>query len=97
MDFLWHFLVDFQLHSPMEFHLSAVCSKGLSLVQWICTVFPQRISSGIFKWNFTFVISGVSYVALIPELAHPGVGQAGRGVAVAFVLVANEIGTPDPN
>ena len=58
VDFQWHFPMGFQWHFPTELHLSVVFSKGLSLSQWI-TGIVQQTFSGIFQWNFTFVISGV--------------------------------------
>ena len=83
-------------------------SNGISLFSGMfqriatCPVDVYCISPMDFQWHFQMEFHFCDfwcaiYVALIPELAHPGVGQAGRGVAVAFVLVANEIGTPDPN
>ena len=33
----WHFPMDIQWHFRTSFHCSAVCSKGLSLVQWMFT------------------------------------------------------------
>ena len=42
-----------------EAHISVVLSKGLSLDQWLFTGTSQRISSGAFQGNATFVISGV--------------------------------------
>ena len=45
--------------APPKIHFSVEISKGLSLVQWIFTGSCQCIFSGIFQWNFVFVISGV--------------------------------------
>ena len=55
--------MDFQRYFPKEFHLSVVFSKGLSLSPRISTGIVQWIFNGIFRWNFSFVISGVLYVA----------------------------------
>ena len=65
-------IVDFQLHVPMDVqwqfptqrHLSAVCSKGMSLSQWIVAGIVQWIVSGILQWNFPFATSGVKYFVL---------------------------------
>ena len=55
VDFQWHFPMDFSgVFSSNGIHLSVVCSKGLSLVQWILTGNVQWMFSGIFQWNFTF-------------------------------------------
>ena len=35
VDYQWHSPMDCQWHFPTEFHVSAVCSVGSSLVQWI--------------------------------------------------------------
>ena len=59
VDFQWHFPMDFQWHLGTEFHLSVICSKGLSLFQWMFTGIVQGTASGIFQRNVTFVISGV--------------------------------------
>ena len=42
-----------------QIHVEVVCSKGLSLVQWIFTGIVQWVFSGILRWMFTFMISGV--------------------------------------
>ena len=39
--------MDFQWHLPTEFHFPVVFSKGLSLVQWICTGHSYG-----FQWRF---------------------------------------------
>ena len=59
VDVQWHFPMDVQWHFPTNCHISAVCSKGLSLVQWIVTGIVQWIFSSIFQWMFMFVRSGV--------------------------------------
>ena len=58
-------IVDFQWHFQMEFHLSVVCSKGLTLLQWIITGSVQWTFSGLFEWNFTLVISGAHTIITI--------------------------------
>ena len=57
--------MDYQRHFPTQVHFSAVISKGLSLVQWICVIIVQWNFSGIFQCMFMSVIYGVKYVALI--------------------------------
>ena len=67
-------------------HLSVVFSKGLSLSQCIFSGIVLWVVSGVFQWNFTFVISGVlSFAPNLVEgvhglradearrLVHPGV------------------------
>ena len=49
---------------PTEFHLSVVCSKGLSLSQWIFTGIVQWSFGGVFQWNSTVVSSGVLWLSL---------------------------------
>ena len=56
-------IVDFQSRFPMDFHLSLVCSKGLSLFQWISSGLFQRTFSGIFKQNCTVATSGAYSLA----------------------------------
>ena len=58
MDVQWCFQWVFRFF-PTSFHLSVVCSKGMSLSQWMFTGVVQRIVSGIFQWMFMFVSSGV--------------------------------------
>ena len=43
-DFQWRCPMYFQWRFPTESHLSAVLSKGLSLVRWICTGSVEWIS-----------------------------------------------------
>ena len=60
-------IVDLQRRSPMalqwhfqtDFHVTAVCSKGLSLPQWIFTGIVQWTFGGNFQQHVTFVVSGV--------------------------------------
>ena len=52
VDFQWHSPTDFQQHFPTTFHVSAVCSKGLSLFQRVCTGIVQWTFSGIFLWIY---------------------------------------------
>ena len=60
VDFQWHFPMEFQWCFPTEMHYSVICStKGLSLVQWICTGNFQWMLSGIVQWSFPFAIHGV--------------------------------------
>ena len=59
VDLKWHFPMDVQWHFPTNCHSSVVCSKGMSLFQWIFTGIDKWISSGISQWSFTLVLSGV--------------------------------------
>ena len=61
MDFPWHFPMDCQCDFPTEVHLSVVCSKGLSLFQWISTGIVQQMFTCIVRRNLAFVISGVIF------------------------------------
>ena len=44
-----------------DVHFSVVFSKGLSLVQWICTGIVRWFFSGVFRLIVMFVISGVIF------------------------------------
>ena len=54
-DFQRRVPMDVQWQFPTEFRVQVVCSKGLSLVQWISTETAQWVSSGAFRWMFMFV------------------------------------------
>ena len=51
-------------HFPIESHLSVVFTKGLSLVQWICTRIVQWMFSGIFRWLFMCKIWCVTFALI---------------------------------
>ena len=51
--------MDAQLRAPTLLQLSAIFSKGLSIVQWIFTGIVQWIFSDIFQRILTCVRSGV--------------------------------------
>ena len=51
VDVQWHFPINCQRCFPMDFHFSVVCSKGLSLPQWMFTGIVQWVFSGTFQWK----------------------------------------------
>ena len=48
VDFQWQFPMDFQWHFQTDVHLTVVCSKGLSLSQWMAAGNVEWTFSGLF-------------------------------------------------
>ena len=104
MDFQWHVPMACQWYFPTESNFAVVCSKGLSLFQWICTGSFQWTFTGTFQGKFTFMISGVvfrpdwaSRFGLRRPVGRSSLADS-RGSSVGRGVVGQKLGgtTPSP-